>query len=70
MMDEHALTLRQADQIRGDLYAVQEELEWVKEQLTRLPTRLDLARAALGIVFATMMLTTLSVLWFEAGWRF
>ena len=34
MMDEHALTLRQADQIRGDLYAVQEELEWVKAQLT------------------------------------
>jgi len=70
MMDEHALTLRQADQIRGDLYAVQEELEWVKAQLTRLPTRSDLARAALGIVFATMMLTTLSILWFEAGWRF
>jgi hypothetical protein len=70
MVDERALTLRQLDQIRGDLYAVQDELECMKAQFARLPTRSDLARAALGIIFATTMLTTLSILWFEAGWRF
>jgi hypothetical protein len=30
----------------------------------RLPTRVDLVRTALGIIFATAMLTTLAVLWF------
>jgi hypothetical protein len=31
---------------------------------SRLPTRRELARTALGIIFATMMLTTLSSLFF------
>jgi hypothetical protein len=40
-------TLRQADQARGDLYAIHDELELIKEQLARLPTRKDSARLAL-----------------------
>jgi len=39
-------------------------LEGVKAQLGRLPTRSYLARTALGIIFATTILTTLSILWF------
>jgi hypothetical protein len=41
------LALRQADQARGDLYAIQDELDFIKAQLARLPTRRDLARSAL-----------------------
>jgi hypothetical protein len=41
------LTLRQADQARAVLYAIHDELEIIKAQLTRLPTRRDTSRAAL-----------------------
>ena len=37
--DEEHLSLRQADQIRGDPYALQDELDFIKVQLARLPTR-------------------------------
>jgi len=37
MHDEHAL--RQIDQARGDLYAISDDLEFIKFQLSRLPTR-------------------------------
>jgi len=33
-------------------------------QLARLPTHRELARMALGIIFSTMALTTLSLLFF------
>ncbi len=36
----------------------------LQKQLARLPTRRELARTALGIIIATMMLTTLSLLFF------
>jgi hypothetical protein len=39
MPDEHTLTLRQIDQARGDLYVIQDEIECMKAQLARLPTR-------------------------------
>jgi hypothetical protein len=47
MPDEHTLTLRQADLIA--------------DQLARMPTRGQLAQAALGIIFCTAVLTTLFV---------
>jgi hypothetical protein len=56
----HILALRQADQARTDFAAIDSDLEVSQEQLSRLPTRRELARTALGITFATMMLTTLS----------
>ena len=34
------------DQARGDLYALSDDLEFLKMQLVRLPTRKELARAA------------------------
>ena len=69
MLDEHALTLRQIDQARGDLYAISDDLEFVKFQLSRLPTRKEQARNALGIIFATVLLTMLAVLWFTGYWH-
>jgi hypothetical protein len=43
---------------------IESELEVIQKQLARLPTRRELARTALGITFATMMLTMLSLLFF------
>ena len=63
---EYRLTLRQADQAREDFAAILDELDFVKLQLSRLPTRRDLAKVALGIIFATAALV---ILWAEAFWR-
>jgi hypothetical protein len=41
------LSLRQADQICGDLYALQDDLDFIKVQLARLPTRNEIWRAAM-----------------------
>ena len=43
MPDEHQLALRQADQARGDFYAISEELAIVQAQLAQLATRKELA---------------------------
>jgi hypothetical protein len=36
MPDERPFTLRQVDQARGDLYAIADDLEFIKEQLARV----------------------------------
>jgi hypothetical protein len=59
-VDAHILTLRQADRARTDFAAIESGLEVIQKQLARLPTRRELAGTALGIIFATMMLTTRS----------
>jgi hypothetical protein len=41
------LSLRQANQIRGDLYGIQDSLDFIKVQLARLPTRNEVWRAAM-----------------------
>jgi hypothetical protein len=41
MSDERSLTLRQTDQARGDLYAIADELEVVKMQLSQLGPMAD-----------------------------
>jgi hypothetical protein len=46
------------------LAAIESDLEVIQKQLARLPTRRELAATALGMIFATMMLTTLSLLLF------
>jgi hypothetical protein len=63
MLDLHSLALRQADQARTDSTAMESELEVIQVQPARLPTRRDLAKAALGIIFATEALV---ILWAEA----
>jgi hypothetical protein len=59
-MDEDHLSLRQADQIRGDLYGIQDELDFIKVQLSRLPTRNKVWRAAmLGMLAGSVTAVTL-----------
>jgi hypothetical protein len=47
MPEDNSLTLRQADQTRSDFYAIGDDLEFIKSQLARLPTRKELARLTL-----------------------
>jgi hypothetical protein len=43
---EHRLSLRQSDAARADLYAIHDELDFIKTQIGRLPTRKELAWVA------------------------
>jgi hypothetical protein len=52
MSDERILTLRQADQARTDFALIESNLEFIADRLSRLPTRGDLAKAALGITMS------------------
>ena len=47
MAGEHTFTLRQIDGARGDLYAISEEIEVLKMQLARLPSRAYVSRTVL-----------------------
>jgi hypothetical protein len=47
MPDEDDFTLRQIDQARGDLYAIQDDLDFIKAQLAQLPTRNEVWRPAM-----------------------
>jgi hypothetical protein len=44
MTDERPLTLRPADPARVDLAAIGDDLDFIKCQLARIPTRKELAR--------------------------
>jgi hypothetical protein len=66
MPDEHPFTLRQADQARTDFYAIEDELDFIKDQLALIPTRKELARIALCVIFGSAGLV---ILWAEAFWR-
>ena len=59
MPDENMLALRKADQVRTDFAALESDLEFIMGQLARLPTRGDLAKTALGIIFCSAVFTTL-----------
>ena len=61
MPDQNILTLRQADQARTDFALIESNLEFLASQLAKLPTRGDLAKTALGIIFCTAVFTTLFV---------
>jgi hypothetical protein len=39
MTDEHTLTLHQADQARTDFALIEDQLEFIMGQLSRMPTR-------------------------------
>jgi hypothetical protein len=57
MPDGNILTLRQA----ADFALIEGQLEFLAGQLAKQPTRGDLAKSALGIIFCTAVLTTLFV---------
>jgi hypothetical protein len=60
MPDEDQLSLRQADQIRGDLYGIQDDLDFIKVQLAQLPKRNEVWRAAmLGMLGGAVAAVTL-----------
>ena len=60
----HPSIAAKTDQARTDWPRSEFELEVIQKQLARLPTRRELAGTGRGIGFATMMLTTLSLLVF------
>jgi hypothetical protein len=59
---EHRLSLRRADAARADLYAIHDELNFIKAQIARLPTRKDLDRIALLAALGGAALTIAGVL--------
>jgi hypothetical protein len=66
---ERRLTLRQAAQARDDFAMIMDELDFMKTQIARLPTRRDQAFTPLRIVVATAFSTAaLVILWFELFW--
>ena len=54
--------MRPPNEPRTDLALIKEQLLAIRAQLALLPTRADLARAALGIIFCTAGLV---IGWFE-----
>jgi hypothetical protein len=61
MPDEDQLYLHPRDPPQYDeRHPAGSDREFIMEQLARIPTRSDLARAALGIIFSTSIITTLA----------
>jgi hypothetical protein len=61
MSDERPFTLRQVDQARGDLYAIADDLEFIKSQLARVPTRKEVAQTALLVTVTTAALVLIGM---------
>jgi hypothetical protein len=69
--DPERFTLRQAAQARDDFAMIMDELDFMKTQLARLPTRRDEAFTPLRIVVTTAFSTAaLVIIWFEVFWRY
>ena len=59
---EHRFAVHQVDQVRGDVYAIAEEIEILKLQIASLPTRAYVSRLALmatGSVWALIVAVAL-----------
>ena len=59
---ERRLTLRQADQAREDFAQILDELDFVKGQLARLPTRSEVSLIALRLTLGAVSATTVAAL--------
>jgi hypothetical protein len=69
-LDPDRFTLRQAAQARDDFAQIMDELDFVKAQLARLPTRRDQAFTPLRTMLGSALLSAgLVILWFEVFWR-
>ena len=66
MSDERTITLQQVDRLRTDIANLESGLEIIMAQLARHPTKGDLAKAALGLMFSTSVITTLMTWWLIA----
>jgi hypothetical protein len=68
--DPERFTLRQAAQARDDFAQIMDELDFVKAQLSRLPTRRDQAFTPLRIMVGSAVLSAvLAIGWIELFWR-
>ena len=69
-LDPERFTLRQAAQARDDFAQVMDELDFVKELISRIPTRKDQAFVPLRTMFGSAVLSAaLVILWLEVFWR-
>ena len=69
-LDPERFTLRQAAQARDDFAQVMDELDFVKELISRIPTRKDQAFVPLRTMFGSAVLSAaLVILWLEMFWR-
>jgi hypothetical protein len=65
MPDDNVLTLRRAAQARTDFAAIESACN-SSQGGSRLPTRRNLVKATLAIIFSTAALV---IVWSEAFWR-
>ena len=69
-LDPERFTLRQAAQARDDFAQIMDELDFVKAQLARLPTRRDQAFVPLRTMFGSAVLSAALVIgWIEQFWH-
>jgi len=69
-LDPERFTLRQAAQARDDFAQIMDELDFVKAQLARLPTRRDQAFVPLRTMFGSAVLSAALVIgWIELFWH-
>ena len=62
MADERTFTLHQVDQARTDFAIIEDQLEAIYARLQRTPTRVEMARTALGTIVGAAGVV---ILWFE-----
>ena len=63
---EHSLSLRQAHPARADVHAIADDVEFLKAQLARVPTRIEMARL---VLLATLTTSALVLAGIEALFR-
>ena len=63
---EHSFPLRQAHPARADVYVIADDVEFLKAQLARVPTRMEMARL---VLLATLTTAALVLAGIEALFR-
>jgi hypothetical protein len=59
---EHRLTLRQADQAREDFAQILDELDFMRSQITRLPTKSEVRWLGLRLTLGCLAAVVLALL--------
>jgi len=63
---EHSFSLRQVHPARADVHAIADDVEFLKAQLARVPTRIEMARL---VLLATLTTAALVLAGIEALFR-
>jgi hypothetical protein len=61
MTYEHSFPLRRAEQARSNVHAIADDVELLKLQLARMPTRMEMARLVLLATFTTAALVLVGI---------